>query len=204
MVDAAAIGAGVLVLAATWWLIGMRRVAFWPATSVAFAILGVAAILLRPPGAPGARSLALGIGSGLALYAATRLVVPFLLPVAPFAPSATEVYRRSEEIPVPAVWLLTLAIAVPGEELFWRGFALPELQDATSVVLGAFLAWFGYVAVNAFSRNLSIVIAAGVCGAWWTFLGSLEGVASPLASHLIWTGLMLAWPPAVDRAKVTA
>jgi len=200
----AVFGALVLVQAAAWLLIGTRRVPFWPATSVTFAILGVAAILLRPPGAPGARSLALGIGSGVVLYAATRVVVPFLVPVPSFAPSAAEAYRRAEEIPGPAVWLLTLAIAVPGEELFWRGLVLPELQDATSVLLGALLAWLGYVAINAISRNLSILIAAAVCGAWWTFLGSLEGVASALASHLIWTGLMLAWPPAVDRAKVTA
>jgi membrane protease YdiL (CAAX protease family) len=201
---AVVIGAGALVQGAMWRLIGTRRVAFWSATSVAFAILGVAAILLRPPGSPGARSLALGIGSGIALYAATRVVVRFLQPSASFAASVTEVYRRSAEISRPAVWLLTLAIAVPGEELFWRGLVLPELQDATSVVLGALLAWLGYVSINAISRNLSILLAAGVCGAWWTFLGSLEGVASPLASHLIWTGLMLAWPPAVDRAKVTA
>jgi uncharacterized membrane protein YhaH (DUF805 family) len=200
----AIIAAGVLAQAAVWWSIATRRTAFWLATSVTFAILGVTAILLHPPGAPGARSLALGVGSGVVLYAATRVVVPFLVPVASFAPSATKAYRRAEEIPGPAVWLLTLAIAVPGEELFWRGLVLPELQDATSVLLGAFLAWLGYVAVNAISRNLSILIAAGVCGAWWTFLGSLEGAASPLASHLIWTGLMLAWPPAVDRAKVTA
>jgi membrane protease YdiL (CAAX protease family) len=198
------IGAGILVLAATWQLIGARRIAFWPATSVAFAILGVAATLLRPPGAPSARSLALGIGSGIVLYAATRIVVRLLAPFAPFATSVTEIYRWSDEIPRPAVWLLTLAIAVPGEELFWRGLVLPELQDATSVLLGAVLAWLGYVAVNAISRSLPILLAAGACGAWWTFLGSLEGVDSPLASHLIWTGLMLAWPPAVDRAKVKA
>jgi membrane protease YdiL (CAAX protease family) len=102
------------------------------------------------------------------------------------------------------VWLLTLAVAVPGEELFWRGLVAPELQDATSVLLGALLAWLGYVAINAISRNLAILVAAGVCGAVWTILGSLEGVAAPLTSHLIWTALMLSWPPAVDRAKVTA
>jgi membrane protease YdiL (CAAX protease family) len=197
------IGAGVLAQAAVWRLIAAGRVAFWPATSAAFAILGVAAIFLRPPGSLDAGSLALGIGSGIVLYAATRVVVRFLVPVASFGTSVTEVYRRSEEIPRSTVWLLTLAIAVPGEELFWRGLVLAELQDATSVLLGAFLAWLGYVAINAISRNLAILVAGAVCGALWTILGSLEGVAAPLASHLIWTGLMLAWPPAVDRAKVT-
>jgi membrane protease YdiL (CAAX protease family) len=198
------VGLGILAQAAMWRLIGARRVAFWPATSVTFAILGVAAILVRPPGTLGTRALAVGIGSGVALYAATRVVVPILVPVAPFAASVKEVYRRSEEIPRPAVWLLTLAVAVPGEELFWRGLVLPELQDATSVLAGGLFTWLAYVAINAISRNLSILLAAGVGGAVWTFLGSLEGVAAPLASHLIWTGLMLAWPPAADRAKVAA
>lgn len=198
------IGAGVLGQAVVWRLIAARRLLFWFGTSAAFAILGVAATLLRPPGFPEARAIALGIGSGILLYAATRVVVRLLAPVRAFAASVPEVYRRSEEIPMAAVWLLTLAVAVPGEELFWRGLVAPELQDATSVVLGAFLAWFGYVAINAISRNVAILVAAGVCGGLWTILGSLEGVAAPLASHLIWTGLMLAWPPAVDRAKVKA
>ena len=70
-----------------------------------------------------------------------------------------DVYGGSQEIPGAAVWVLTLAIAVPGEELFWRGLVLPELQDATSVVLGAVLAWLGYVAANAILRNLSMLAA---------------------------------------------
>jgi hypothetical protein len=69
-------------------------------------------------------------------------------------------------------------------------------------VLGACLAWLGYVAVNAVSRNLAIVAAAAVGGAVWTILGSGLDVAAPIASHLAWTSLMLAWPPPGDRAKV--
>jgi membrane protease YdiL (CAAX protease family) len=199
---AAVLAAGVLVQAAMWRLIATRRLPFWPATSVTFAILGIAAVLVRPPGSTDLQSLVVGAGSGVVLYGATRVVVALLVRIPPFASSATEVYGRSGEIPGVAVWVLTLAIAIPGEELLWRGSVLSELQDATSVVVGAGIAWLGYVAVNAVSRNLAILAAAAVGGALWTLLGSVHDVGAPIASHLAWTSLMLAWPPTVDRAKV--
>jgi hypothetical protein len=197
------VAAGALLLAATWWLIASRRVGFWPATTIAFAIVGAAAVWARPPGSLDATALVLGIGSGVALYLGTRLVVGSLGSLDPFARSVTEIYGRSAEIPRSTVWVLTLVVAVPGEELFWRGLVVPELQDATSLVVGALLAWLGYVAVNALSRNVAILVAAVVGGAWWTVLGSFEHVAAPIVSHVAWAGLMLAWPPRAGRAKVS-
>jgi membrane protease YdiL (CAAX protease family) len=196
------IGAGILLQVAAWGLIAAGRVPFWPATTIAFVILGAAAVLVRDPGSFEAAPIAVGLGSGVVLYLATRVAVGVLARSARFASSLDEVYGRSQELPTSLVWVLTVAVAVPGEELFWRGLVLPELQDATSVVLGACLVWLGYVAVNAVSRNLAIVAAAIVGGAVWTILGSRLDVAAPVASHLAWTGLMLAWPPSGDRAKV--
>jgi uncharacterized protein len=196
------IGAGILLQAAAWRLIAVGRVAFWPATSITFVLLGVAAVLVRDAGSFEAWALTLGVGSGIVLYVATRSALGLLVRAAPFAASVGEVYGRSREVSTPLVWVLTLVVAVPGEELFWRGLVLPELQDATTVIVGACLAWIGYVAVNAVSRNLAILAAAVVCGGCWTVLGSVDDVAAPVASHLMWTSLMLAWPPTGDRAKV--
>jgi membrane protease YdiL (CAAX protease family) len=201
--EGAVVAAGVLGQAAVWWLIALGRIRFWWGTTVTFAILGAATLLVRSPGSIDAATLGVGVGSGVALYAATRLAVTILGRVQPFAASMADVYGRSAELPPAAVWAVTLALAVPGEELFWRGLVLPELQDATSLVAGACLAWLGYVAVNAVSRNLAILAAAIVGGAWWTILGSAGDVGAAIASHLVWTGLMLAWPPTADRAKVT-
>ncbi|MGH2680103.1 MAG: CPBP family glutamic-type intramembrane protease [Actinomycetota bacterium] len=197
---------GVLAQAVAWWLVARRRLPFWPATSVTFAILGVAAAFVLPDGCCPFRisALAVGIASGLALFIATRGAVRPLRRIAPFAASVAGAYRRAEETPSVAVWVLTLAIAVPGEEIFWRAFVLPELQDATSVVVGAVLAWVGYVAVNALGGELALLIAAVVCGAAWTILGAYDPLVAPLSSHLLWTALMLAWPPKPRRAKVTA
>jgi membrane protease YdiL (CAAX protease family) len=197
------IGAGILVQVAAWRLIAVGRAAFWPATSITFVLLGVAALLVHAPEPTDLLSLVVGAGSGVALYGATRLVVASLLERIPsFASSVSDVYGRSEEVPGPAVWALTLAIAIPGEELFWRGLVLPELQDITSVAVGAGLAWFGYVAANAVLRNLSILAAAVVGGALWTVLGSVRDVGAAVASHLVWTSLMLLWPPRAARGKV--
>jgi len=197
-----AIGAGILLQVAAWYLIAAGRVPFWPATTITFVILGVAAVLARDPGSFEPAAIAVGIASGVALYMATRIAVGVLARAASFATSVADVYGRSGELATSLVWVLTVAVAVPGEELFWRGLVLPELQDATSIVLGASIGWLGYVAVNAVSRNLAIVAAAVVCGAVWTILGSAFDVAAPVASHLAWTSLMLAWPPSGDRAMV--
>jgi membrane protease YdiL (CAAX protease family) len=199
---AAVITAGVLAQAAMWWLITSRRVSFWQATSITFLVLGVAAALLRDPGSFDLVALAVGAVSGVALYAGTRIAVGVLVRASSFAASMSELYGRSGERSMQLVWVLTVAVAVPGEELFWRALVLPELQDATSVILGAILVWIGYLAVNAVSRNLAIIAAAVVCGAVWTILGSVGAFIAPLASHLVWTSLMLAWPPSGDRAKV--
>jgi membrane protease YdiL (CAAX protease family) len=200
---AAVVAAGVLAQAAMWWLISARRVPFWPATSATFAILGIAAVLVGIPGSTDAASLLVGVGSGSALYGATRVVVASLLErIPPFAASVSDVYGRSQEVPGPAAWVLTLAIAIPGEELFWRGLVLSELQEITSIAVGAGLAWFGYVVANAVLRNLSILAAAVVGGALWTVLGSVRDVGAAVASHLVWTSLMLLWPPRAARGKV--
>jgi uncharacterized protein len=197
------IGAGILLQVVAWRLIATGRVPFWPATSVTFAILGIVAVLVRSPGSTELSSLLVGAGSGAALYGATRVVVAGVLERIPsFASSVSDVYERSEEVPGTAVWVLTLAIAIPGEELYWRGLVLPELQDVTSVAIGAGLAWLGYVAVNAVLRNLSILAAAVVGGALWTVLGSVRDVGAAVASHLVWTSLMLLWPPRTARGKV--
>lgn len=200
---AAVVAVGVLAQAAMWWLISARRVPFWLTTSATFAILGIAAVLVRAPGSTHVSSLLIGAGSGAALYGATRVVVASLLERIPsFSTSVSDVYGRSQEVPGTAVWVLTLAIAIPGEELFWRGLVLSEAQEITSVAVGAGLAWLGYVVANAVLRNLSILAAAVVGGAVWTVLGSVRDVGAAVASHLVWTSLMLLWPPRAARGKV--
>jgi membrane protease YdiL (CAAX protease family) len=72
-------------------------------------------------------------------------------------------------------------------------------------MLGAVVAWLGYVAMNAASGSLPFIAGAVVGGAvwgglaWWT-----GGIAAGLASHGVWTALMLARPPASGRGPMQA
>jgi membrane protease YdiL (CAAX protease family) len=92
---------------------------------------------------------------------------------------------------------LSIAVSVPGEELFWREFVQLELVEALdgATLFAAALAWVAFVVANLFSRNLAIAAGAVVGGAvwcglcWWT-----GGVAASLACHVVWTALMLAFP----------
>jgi hypothetical protein len=57
-------------------------------------------------------------------------------------------------------------------------------------------AWVLYVAANAVSGSVPIVLGALVSGAAWTALASLTGgVLASVACHIVWTALMVAVPP---------
>src|SRR5688572_25974288 len=117
------------------------RLPFWPTTAMTFAVLGVASLLTGDPSCCRETDVALaagvGIASASALYGATRLVVGLATRYPRLDRAVTDVYRRTQETSFLIALALTLAIAVPGEELFWRGLVLPEVQEATSPATGA-------------------------------------------------------------------
>jgi hypothetical protein len=60
--------------------------------------------------------------------------------------------------------------------------------------------WLAYVGVNSASASLPIVAGAIVGGALWAGLAVWSGgMLASLASHMLWTGLMLALPPGAGR-----
>ena len=205
----AVIVAGIVAQVVVWRMVVRDRLPFWPATALTFAVLGVASLLTGDPSCCRETDVAVaagvGIASGSALYGATRLVVGLATRYPRLDRAVADVYRRTRETSFLTAVALTLAIAAPGEELFWRGLVLPELQEATSPTTGALLTWAAAVGVNAAWASTPLLAGAVVGGALWTWLATWSGgVVAPLASHLVWTGLMLSWPPLADRAKVTA
>lgn len=205
--EATLVAVGVVAQAVVWRMIALGRLPFWPATTVTFAVLGVGALLVRPTccaETTAAGAAAAGAASGAALFVATRAVVGVATRHPPLRRAVAGIYGRSEETAFAAAFVLTVIVAVPGEELFWRGLVHPELGSATTPLLGAALAWLGYVGVNAASASLPLLAGAVVGGAVWTALaGWSQGVLAPIASHVVWTGLMLAWPPPAARGKVS-
>ena len=198
---------GALAQVIVWRLVVRGRLPFWPATATTFAAIGIAALLSGEPNCcresdVAAASLA-GVVSGLVLYGATRVVVDLATRHRVLDRAVADVYRRSEETRFAVVLVLTLLIAVPGEELFWRGLVLPELRDATSAVTGALMTWTAAVGVSAAWASAPLLAGAVVGGALWTGLAWWSGgVVAPIASHLLWTGLMLVWPPHAARDMV--
>jgi membrane protease YdiL (CAAX protease family) len=198
---------GVVAQAIAWRLVALRRAPFWPTVGGTWAIVGTAALVIGDPRCCHdrrlAEALAVGIVSGTVLYVATRVVVTFASRWRVIADQVEETYGRSAEAAPVALWLVSLAIAVPGEELFWRGVATPWLVDATATVPGAILAWLVAAGVAAIWGSLPFIAAGAVGGAVWTALAIWSGgVAAPLASHAVWTACMIAWRPPTARAKV--
>ena len=203
----AVVAVGVATQVIVWRLVARDRLPFWIATSTTFAMIGIASILARGPRCCRETEVAVasvvGVASGLVLFVATRVVVGIATRHPRLHGAVADVYRRSQETRFVVALALTLVIAVPGEELFWRGLVLPELSGATSSTTGALLSWAVAVGVNAAWWSAPLLVGAVVGGALWTGLAVWSGgVVAPIASHLVWTGLMLVWPPPAARDKV--
>ena len=198
---------GVLVQVVVWRLVVRGRLPFWPSTATTFSLIGIASLLVGDPSwcrrQEFTAAAGFGLATGLVFYAATRVVVDLATRHAVLHRAVIDLYRRSRETRFVTVLVLTLAVAVPGEELFWRGFFLPELRDATGSVTSAILTWATAVGVSAAWASPPLLAGAVVGGALWTVLATWSGgVLAPIASHLAWTALMLVWPPPAARDMV--
>ena len=199
--------AGTLAEFTGWWLVATGRADVWKLMPVVLGTMGIAAVLVRPPVAATATeattALLVGLGAGLTLYVGTRVFVWLAARWAPFRRDVLEKYGQAGEVTLRRSLVLSLAIMVPAEELFWRGLFQGRLADAVSPAAAALLAWLAYLAANAASRSLPIVAGAIVGGAVWAGLAWWSGgVLASLASHILWTGLMLALPPGVGRPAI--
>ena len=199
---------GFVLEVAAWRIVAAGRASVWGLMVGVFALHGVVAAIVLPPIASGdepfATAVGVGVMSGVALWAATLAFVAVAVRWQPFRTAVADRYARAAEVSLPAAVAISLLIAVPGEELFWRNLAQRRF-GVSSEMLGAGAAWLGYVAANVASGSLPFVAGAIVGGAvwgglaWWT-----GGIAASLASHGVWTTMMLVRPPSSGRAPVEA
>lgn len=200
---------GFVAEAAAWAAVSRGRRSVWRTLPPAVAALGLAALLVTPAREPDvgrAAAFVVGAVSGISLFLATRVFVAVASRWEPFHRHTAESYALAAGAPLPVVLALSLLVTVPAEELFWRGLAAPVLGDTfLGVAGGAVVAWLLYVLANAPSRSLAILAGAVVGGAVWAWLGWWSGgVLAPLASHILWTGPMLAFPPGAGRKAATS
>jgi membrane protease YdiL (CAAX protease family) len=207
-VQFAVIAAGFALEVAAWLMVAAGRASVWGLMVGVFAIHGIVAAIVLPPIGSAEETLTValtaGIASGVALWAATIVFVAVAVRWVHFRRAVEDRYARAAQVSMPAAVLISLLIAVPGEELFWRNLVQRRF-GVSGEGIGALATWAGYVAANAASGSLPFVAGAIVGGAvwgglaWWT-----GGIAAGLASHGVWTTLMLVRPPESGRVPVEA
>lgn len=198
--------AGLVAESVGWWLVSRRGRDVWGVMPVVLAGMGVAAVLVRRPVAASevtvGVALGVGIASGVALYAATRVFVRIASRLDAFARATAAIYGEARTVPLARALVLSLVVMVPGEELFLRGLVQPRLSELTRLgpALASVGTWAAYVVVNVASRRVPIVLGAIVGGALWAGLWWWSGgLLASLASHILWTGAMLVLPPGEGR-----
>jgi membrane protease YdiL (CAAX protease family) len=199
--------AGALAIAAAWAWVATGRSTVLRVLPALHLVLGLATIVILGSDLSlgSAASLAAGAGSGLVLYGATLAFVALVEPWEPFRRHVAGAYAEADTEPLGRRLVLALAVSVPGEELFLRGLLQPRLSVSIAPWAAAAATVAVEVVVNLPSRRLPIVAAALVGGAVWSGLAWWSGgVLAPIASHVVWTGLMLVRPPAAGGEMMRA
>jgi membrane protease YdiL (CAAX protease family) len=202
--QAAIMALGALAEAIGWRLVATGRAMVWRLMPTIFLIMGLFAIGVRRPVAAttvgnGTAFLA-GVASGLVLYAGTRVFVAVAGRWEPFHRHVVEKYQEAAEVSLGEALALSLLIMVPAEEVFWRGLFQARLDQSLPALAAGVWTWLAYVGVNLASWSLPIIAAAVVGGALWAGLAVWSGgMLASISSHMLWTGLMLAFPPGAGR-----
>ncbi len=190
------LAAGAVVAAGAWaamFLGGRRR--FWTRAALAAAVVAAYAVAVDAAGigrlfAHGTwwPQVLVGLAGGAVLYGvfwAGEQVLVIVLPA--LAAEVGDLYRVRGETRA-AYMPLVLAVAAPGEEIFFRGFVQHRAGIAVALVV--------YGAVHLPERKWILVIAALVGGAFWGALLTLTGgLIAPVVSHLAWDLAIVVWAP---------
>ena len=173
------------------WSLVARGRNVWTTMTPVLATMGVVALVIGPIAwspdvAPGV-SLTVGLVIGVLLYVATRIAIVIMARWGTFRRHALEMYRKQGGLSLGIALLLSIALFVPGEELFWRGFFQGQLASSLEgrTALAAVLAWVAFVLANLPSAKLAIAAepwSAARSGSRWR--GGPAGCsrASPAAS----------------------
>jgi len=138
------------------------------------------------------RSLAKGVVSALGLYGlfwVGNLVITAVIPFAENEISA--VYGNTGAASLPVIGVLLFMVIGPGEEIFWRGTVQKSLEEKYGSLFGVLMGASLYALVHVWALNLTLFLAALVCGLVWGWLYSSEGKLAPvIISHSVWSVLI--------------
>ncbi len=135
-----------------------------------------------------------GVASAFILYAVFavgNLMIRALIPAG--GAGVDHVYQLKGSTPE---WIIILTLIFPigpGEEIFWRGFVQREWSRVYSSRTGIILSVLFYAAVHIPAGNPILVLAAGICGAFWSILLWMRRSIIPgIISHILWDILIFA------------
>lgn len=170
---------------------GGPRSEFWPRMTQTGGVLGGLALAttpqLRSPRI-GWRDMLVGIASAGGLYVVFQVGDRVSRAVLPSASrEVAEIYALRALRPWPELALRLALVIGPAEELFWRGLVQGRLSRRVGPWRAAALATASYGAAHLASRNLTLVGAATVAGAYWSALAAAGASMSALVvSHVAW------------------
>jgi membrane protease YdiL (CAAX protease family) len=188
--------AAIVGVAAWGFMFALSRRDFWRRAAASGAAVGIYAVAVQPhrighlftTAHPWA-DVGVGVGGAAVLYAIFWIGEQVLVVVLPtLADEVKDLYdlrgsTKRQYMP------LVLALAAPGEELFFRGL----WQARAGFVLGLVV----YGAVHLWERKVILVLAAVVGGAFWGLLLTWTGgLIAPVVSHLLWCLAIIVWKPA--------
>jgi membrane protease YdiL (CAAX protease family) len=191
---------GALLLATACWAItfGWAGGNFW--VKIGFSVMAVSLYSLfwqRPKISFQLRPFLIGFLSAAILYFIFFLgdkLAPLLLPGA--KAQVGGIYALGVGTDKALIFLLLFFITGPGEEIFWRGFLQDRLMTRWGNTAGFLITTAVYAGVHIFSRNLLLVLAALVAGAFWGLLYLWKrNLFIQITSHSFWSAVIFAVAP---------
>jgi uncharacterized protein len=136
----------------------------------------------------GAREVALGAASAVALYATFKAGDRFARRFVPGGDDQIrDIYSLRELAPRGETAARLVTIIGPAEELFWRGLVQEALMRRYGRWTGAAIAALAYSAVHVTTGNFTLMGAAGVAGAHWCALYAAGvPIGALIVSHCAW------------------
>jgi membrane protease YdiL (CAAX protease family) len=191
---------GAFILASVCWAItfGWPGGNFW--VKIGLSVVAVSLYSLfwqRPRISFQPRSFLLGLFSAVLLYLIFFLGNKLALTILPGAKTQVGgIYSLGVGGNKILIFLLLFFITGPGEEIFWRGFLQDRLMKRWGNFSGYLMTTALYGGVHIFSRNLMLILAAFVAGAFWGFLYLWKrDLLTQITSHSFWSAVIFAVAP---------
>lgn len=177
------------------WSVGALSanwIGIWRGVGATAVVLGAAIVVvegrsLRGLLRPASRELALGLLAAAGMIAATYLLFPVLVSLAPALLPQFQALYRTLRAASPWEVALVLPLVVTAEELVWRGLVQRVIAGRTGPVAAVVLGALAYAVAHAPVGSPALVAVALACGLCWGALFALTGsLAATVICHGAW------------------